>query len=217
MKIIGVTGGVGAGKSSVLDYLRSRYGAVIVRLDDVSRALLEKGGACYQQTIELFGREIVRDDDSLDRSAIAAIVFSDSDMMKKLNDLVHPAVRASTEKLVKRYRDEGAELLVIEAALLIEQHYDEICNELWYIYASAETRIMRLTESRGYTRERIEGTMASQLSEEIFRAKATFVLDNDGDFELTKSQIDRHFEEDSRSAAHLHRIDSSDTKISSPR
>ena len=193
MKIIGVTGGVGAGKSSVLDYLRTEYGAVVVRLDDVSRALLAKDGACYQQTIDLFGEDIVREDGSLDRPAIAAIVFADPSMREKLNSLVHPAVRRETERLAERYRKEGVPLLVLEAALLLEQHYDEICDELWYIYASVETRVRRLAESRGYTRERIEGTMKSQLSEEEFRAGATFVLDNDGDFEATKQQINRHF------------------------
>ncbi|MDO4803289.1 MAG: dephospho-CoA kinase [Lachnospiraceae bacterium] len=194
MKIIGVTGGVGAGKSSVLDYLHKKYNAVVERLDDVSRRLLDKDGACYRETIELFGSEIVRDDGSLDRSCIASIVFSDPSMMEKLNGIVHPAVRCETERIIAENRQEGTDLLVLEAALLIEQHYDEICDELWYIYASVETRTHRLMESRGYTRERIEGTMASQLSEEEFRAKATFVLDNDGDFEASRIQIDKHME-----------------------
>lgn len=196
MKIIGVTGGVGAGKSSVLDYLHEKYNAVIVRLDDVSRSLLAKDGACYAQTVEIFGDKIVREDGTLDRAAIAGIVFSDPCMREKLNSLVHPAVRRETEQLAERCRKEGVLLLVLEAALLIEQHYDEICDELWYIYAGAETRTERLAESRGYSRERIAGMMASQLSDEEFRSKATFVLDNDGDFEKTKLRIDRHFEED---------------------
>ena len=196
MRIIGVTGGVGAGKSSVLDYLHEKYNAVIVRLDDVSRALLAKDGGCYARTIELFGEKIVREDGTLDRAAIAGIVFSDPGMREKLNALVHPAVRRETELLAERCRKEGVLLLVLEAALLIEQHYDEICDEMWYIYASSETRTKRLAESRGYSRERIAGMMASQLSDEEFRSKATFVLDNDGDFEKTKLRIDRHFEED---------------------
>ena len=195
MRLIGVTGGVGAGKSSVLDYLHKEYGAVIVLLDDVSRAMLATDGPCYDETIEIFGPGVVREDRSLDRAAIAERVFSDSVMMVKLNDLVHPAVRKETEKIISRYREEGVQILVLEAALLIEQHYDEICDELWYIYASADTRMRRLTDSRGYSKERIEGTMAKQLSDEEFRAKATFVLDNDGDFDYTKAQIDRHFEE----------------------
>ena len=184
-----MTGGVGAGKSSVLDYLHKEYGAVIVQLDDVSRAMLATDGPCYDETIEIFGPGVVREDRSLDRAAIAERVFSDSVMMEKLNDLVHPAVRKETEKIISRYREEGVQILVLEA------HYDEICDELWYIYASADTRMRRLTDSRGYSKERIEGTMAKQLSDEEFRAKATFVLDNDGDFDYTKAQIDRHFEE----------------------
>ena len=116
-------------------------------------------------------------------------------IVEKLNALVHPAVRRETERIISQCREEGVKILVLEAALLIEQHYDEICDELWYIYAGADTRMRRLAESRGYSKERIEGTMAKQLSDEEFRAKATFVLDNDGDFEYTKTQIDRHFEE----------------------
>ena len=195
MRLIGVTGGVGAGKSSVLDYLHKEYGVVIVQLDDVSRAMLATDGPCYDSTIEIFGLSVVREDRSLERAAIAEIVFSDPVMMEKLNALVHPAVQRETERIISQCREEGVKILVLEAALLIEQHYDEICDELWYIYAGADTRMRRLAESRGYSKERIEGTMAKQLSDEEFRAKATFVLDNDGDFEYTKTQIDRHFEE----------------------
>lgn len=193
MKIIGVTGGVGAGKSSVLDYLHTKYDAVIVRLDDVSRAMLDPDGRCYQAVIDLFGPNIIREDGTLDRAQIAGIVFSDPSMIIKLNAIVHPAVRLETEKIIETNRKEGTNLLVLEAALLIEQHYDKICDELWYVYADVETRIRRLTSSRGYTRERSLGMISSQLDEDAFRNGSSFVLDNDGEFEATKIQIDRHF------------------------
>ena len=190
MRLIGVTGGVGAGKSSVLDYLHKEYGAVIVLLDDVSRAMLATDGPCYDETIEIFGRSVVREDRSLDRAAIAERVFSDSVMMEKLNALVHPAVRKETEKIISRCREEGVQILVLEAALLIEQHYDEICDELWYIYASEDVRAKRLAESRGYDMTRIRNMMASQLSEEAFEAGCSVKIDNGGEPEKAFREID---------------------------
>ena len=91
--VIGVTGGVGAGKSSVLKYLQEKWDANILVLDDVSREMLEIGGLCYDETIALFGKNVVLPDGRLDRAQIARIVFSDEKMKKALNGLIHPAVR----------------------------------------------------------------------------------------------------------------------------
>lgn len=190
MVIIGVTGGVGAGKSMIMDYLKSSWGACDVRLDDVSRDLLQKDGRCYDGAVQLFGGKTVREDGSLDRQAIAGIIFGDEEMRTALDRLIHPAVKEETLEIIRRERERGTDLLTIEAALLLEDNYDEICDEIWYIYADEETRKKRLAVSRGYDEKRIAGTMERQMSEEEFRTRADFVIDNSGDFEAAKAAVD---------------------------
>ena len=190
MYIIGVTGGVGAGKSEVLRYMEEAYGARVIKLDDVARRLQEAGGACYDGMRELFGEDAVLPDGQLDRAAIAKQVFTDADLKEKLNALIHPAVKEETASLIRRAQSDGCSLLVLEAALLIEEHYDAFIDEMWYIYADEATRYRRLIASRGYSRERIRNMMASQLSEEKFRAASQTVIDNSGSFAETKKQID---------------------------
>ena len=192
MIIIGVTGGMGAGKSRVLAYLEEKWNARTIRLDDISRDLLARNGICYEQTIHIFGEEIVKPDGDLDRALIARMIFEDSRLRDRLNALVHPAVKAEVRWIAEEMRQLDAGLLVVEAALLIEGGYREICDELWYIYADEAVRRERLKSSRGYTDERIDGTFATQLSDNAFRACVDFVVDNSGSFEDAARAIDSH-------------------------
>ena len=192
MLIIGVTGGMGAGKSRVLAYLENKWNARTIRLDDISRDLLAKNGLCYEETIRIFGERIVKPDGNLDRTLIAKIIFEDPRLRDRLNALVHPAVKAQVRWLAEEMRQLDAGILVVEAALLIEGGYKEICDELWYIYADEKVRRKRLKESRGYTDERIDGTFATQLTDEVFRSHVDFVVDNSGSFEDAAGEIDHH-------------------------
>ena len=110
MKLIGVTGGVGAGKSEILSFLEKNYQAETVGLDDVARTLQEKGGACYEGMIALCGKDIVKEDGSLDRPAIAAKMYTDKELIKKINALVHPAVRLELKKIIEEKRKMGCPL-----------------------------------------------------------------------------------------------------------
>ena len=193
--VIGVTGGVGAGKSTVLRYLQEKWQADILVLDDVSREMLEIGGLCYDETIALFGRDVVLPDGRLDRGKIARIVFSDEEKKKALNGLIHPAVRRTSDAFGSEARSRGRGVYVIEAALLIEEHYDEICDELWYIYAGEDVRAKRLAESRGYDAERIRHMMANQLSPEQFLAGCSVRIDNGGEPETAYREIDARLAE----------------------
>ena len=111
-------------------------------------------------------------------------------MKKALNGLIHPAVRRTSDAFTAEARARGKGVYVIEAALLIEEHYDEICDELWYIYASEDVRAKRLAESRGYDMTRIRNMMASQLSEEAFEAGCSVKIDNGGEPEKAFREID---------------------------
>ena len=190
MKIIGITGGVGSGKSRVLSYMEEQFKAVICQADHVAWELQEPGQGCYLQILEHFGREILNDDDTIDRKKLGQIVFNDNEALWMLNAIMHPAVKEEIRKRICNARENGCEYFIIEAALLLEDNYKQICDELWYIYTDENTRRLRLKESRAYSDEKIDAIMASQLSEEIFRKECQIVIDNSSDFEDTCYQID---------------------------
>lgn len=167
MKFIGITGGVGAGKSAVLDYLATKHGVRVMLADEIAHELMEPGTDCYEQIRQAFPEhDIYKEDGHFDRIKLAKVIFSDENKRAGMNGIVHPAVKAYVIAEAKRERQEGTlALLVLEAALLIEEHYDEICDELWYIYTREEIREARLMESRGYSREKVQQIFSSQLKE----------------------------------------------------
>lgn len=191
MKIIGVTGGVGAGKSTVLNYLEKRYGAKLILADLVGHEVMEPGHEAYEQVVKVFGQEIVSEDKTIDRKVLGAIVFADEKKRMILNRIIHPAVR---QEILRRL--EEAELLhlsyvVVEAALFLEENYDAFCDETWYIYTDEKIRRQRLKESRGYSDERIDQIFRSQKTHEEFQKRCLFMIDNNGSEEETFRQIDR--------------------------
>lgn len=192
MKFIGITGGVGAGKSVILRDLSERYGCRVMLADELAHDLMEPGTDCYNQLQKLFsGDAVYLEDGSFDRPALARVLFLDEKKREALNAIVHPAVKQHV-LAIKRAEQERGELsvLVLEAALLIEEGYDQICDELWYIYTSKENRRARLKENRGYSDEKIDRIFASQLSEDDFRSHCARVIDNNGSVEETKAQLD---------------------------
>ena len=195
MKIIGVTGGVGAGKSTVLNYLEKRYGAKLILADLVGHEVMEPGHEAYEQVVKVFGQEIVSENKTIDRKALGAIVFEDEKKRMILNRIIHPAVR---QEILRRL--EEAELLhlsyvVVEAALFLEENYDAFCDETWYIYTDEKIRRQRLKESRGYSDERIDQIFRSQKTHEEFQKRCLFMIDNNGSEEETLRQIDRRRKE----------------------
>lgn len=189
MRVIGITGGVGAGKSEILKYLADTYQGEVVEADQVGRLVMEPGGEAYAPVLELLGNSIQNQDGTLNRGMIAEKVFGNRELLDRLNAVVHPAVKSHIKKLMEENRRKGTALFVVEAALLIEDHYDEICDELWYIYADEDTRIRRLTQSRGYSVEKSRKIIASQLKEEVFASRCDFKIDNSGTREETRKQI----------------------------
>ena len=192
---IGVTGGVGAGKSTILQILEDKYNAHIIMADDVARELMNKGKASYRAIVKEFGDDILREDGEIDRQKLAEIVFQDEEKLNKLNSIVHPLVRKAIVKEQKQVNKKDPDrLIVLEAALLIEAGYKEILDELWGVIVQKEIRIQRLMDSRGYTREKSESIIANQLSDEEFREHCDFIIDNSGTLEDTTEQIRKHFE-----------------------
>lgn len=195
MRIIGITGGVGAGKSEVMACLQKQYGAAVIKADDVGHLLMKKGNVCYEEVRKLFGPEVLDPDEELNRKVISEKVFQTPELLEKLNGIIHPAVKAYILQAIEQERTEGRAFVFIEAALLIEEKYDEICDELWYVYAEESVRADRLRKSRQYSEEKIRNMMNQQLSEAEFRKACCFVLDNSREMEYTVRQIEQRMKQ----------------------
>ena len=195
MKIIGVTGGVGAGKSTVLNYLEKRYGAKLILADLVGHEVMEPGHEAYEQVVKVFGQEIVSEDKTIDRKALGVIVFADEKKRMILNRIIHPAVRQEILRRLEEAELSHLSYVVVEAALFLEENYDAFCDETWYIYTDEKIRRQRLKESRGYSDERIDQIFRSQKTHKEFQKRCLFMIDNNGSEEETFRQIDRRMKE----------------------
>ncbi len=192
MLFAGITGGVGAGKTEIIHYMENTYRCRVMLADSIAHELMEPGSRCCDSLRGLLGTDDVWNaDGSFDRTKLASVLFSDDDKREAVNAVVHPAVK---DYVMEQYALEkeraDLDLLVIEAALLIEENYDEICDELWYIYTTEENRRERLKTSRGYSDSKVDSIFASQLPEETFRARCAEVIDNNGTPEDAFRQVD---------------------------
>lgn len=196
MKFIGITGGVGAGKSEILAYLKKKPDTRVMLADEIAHELMEPGTDCYEKIRGQFsGEDIFLPQGGFDRGKLAAVIFSDEEKRMQMNAIVHPAVKDYVRKTAAEEREKGElEYLFLEAALLIEEHYDEICDELWYIYTKEDVRRQRLMASRGYSGEKVQQIFASQLKEAEYRSHCRFILDNNGAVEETYRQLDRRLD-----------------------
>ncbi len=192
MKVIGITGGVGSGKTKLLQYLAARFNCRILLADEAAGKLQEPGGVCYTGIVELLGEGILMPDGSIDRHAMAERIFRDETLLAAVNGLVHPAVRAYILRQIDEERQRGSvDFFFLEAALLIECGYDAIVDEMWYVYADVEQRRKRLRAGRGYSDEKIDSILAAQMSDQDYRSQCDFVLDNSRDVTYAYDQIDK--------------------------
>lgn len=198
MKVIGITGGVGAGKSEILTYLKERCNCRVIMADRLAETLEEPGQECYRQLVALLGGEILRADGRIDRQKMAARIFADSKLLTAVNEIIHPAVKEYILQTIETEKAADAlEYLFIEAALLIEDGYDRIVDELWYIHADVDVRRQRLKDARGYSDEKIDSILKGQLSEEAFYRHCPVVIENSGTLESVYQQINEKLGEGS--------------------
>ena len=196
MKVIGITGGVGCGKSTVLDLVEKNFNAYVIKADEVGRHVLDKETKGYAQFVTLFGEAFLNGQGEVDREKLAREVFRNAGKLAVLNSIVHPLVKKYIVEEMARVRCMGRyDYFFVEAALLFEDHYELFCDEVWYIYADESVRRDRLRRTRGYDEERISRIMAKQLTEKSFRENCDFVIDNSGSFEESRLQIDGRLEE----------------------
>ena len=199
MKVIGITGGVGAGKSMVVSILQKHYKTEYLHCDAIAHELMEQGGSAHEELLSLFGEDLVNADGTLNRCKLYERAFL-GDRVEELNACVHPKVRTYVEERIAGLRATAFDgLVLIEAALLIEAGYKDICDELWYVHAPVALRRARLKENRGYSDERVDSIMAEQASEELFFSQSDFVLYNDSVKEACEThiveQVETHWRE----------------------
>lgn len=190
MRFIGITGGVGAGKSELLGYIGRHYKCQIYLADQVAHQVKQPGTKVYEALLELLGRDAADAEGQIDKAVMADRIFADPALLERVNGIIHPAVKEFLlERLETARLDGGSELFFVEAALLIEGGYLALVDEMWYVYADEAMRRKRLGQTRGYSQDKISGIMSSQLTEERFRESCDFVIDNSGDFSESCRQV----------------------------
>jgi dephospho-CoA kinase len=186
MKIIGLTGSVGSGKTTVAKVLEKEFGARVLITDEIGHVFMEPGEEGYIRILEEFGEDVLGEDEEngkwkIDRKKLGGKVFGKPERMEVLNGIIHPLVNRYVAEVIEEERKRGElSYLVIESALLIEAGYEKICDELWYVTADDEVRRERLKASRGYSDEKISDILKNQLSDEMFLKNCTKVLKNNG-------------------------------------
>ena len=192
MLVIGITGGVGAGKTNILSYIGEHYNCEIILTDDLAKSFCKKGEVCYEPLVNLLSENVLDDDLQIDRRKMGGLIFNDEGLRKKVNEIIHPAVKKYiTNRIAFLKESNEKDFLFIEAALLIEGGYKQIVDEMWYIYADTSVRAKRLKASRGYSDEKIEAMLKSQLSDDVFRQNSDFVIDNSGNAEDSFRQVSK--------------------------
>ncbi len=188
--VIGITGGIGTGKSTILNILKE-YGFIIAEADKIGHETMKKGQEAYLKIVEKFGNDILDSEDEIDRIKLGEIAFCQPDVLEQLNAIIHPAVKRRIRNIIESNTSKN---IVVESAILFEAGVNEICDEVWYIYSDIDVRIKRLKESRGLSEEKIENIMGRQLREKEFEEKADATINNSSTIENTKSQIEKLLE-----------------------
>jgi dephospho-CoA kinase len=186
--LIGLTGGIASGKSKVSAYLRE-LGASVVCADTVSRDIVRPGEAGNLALRKEFGEQYFNKNGELDRKKLSKTVFSDKAALLRLNALLHPLIIRETLRRAREL-EAGAHLCVLDVPLLIETGMHKQVDEVWLVVCDRELRIERIMQRDGLGRQEALSRMHSQLSDNERRVYASFIIDNSGDFEQTKKQID---------------------------
>lgn len=185
--VIGITGGIGSGKSTVLDYIRKRCRCHVIFADRVGKDLMKPGRSVYKAIVSAYGASVLREDGSIDTEALTKEAFKDEESILKLNAIEHPLIK---KEILRRIRITRKKLVFVEAALLQEGDLVPVCDEVWVVTAQLKTRILRLCTSRGYSEEKAEAFIRRQLSDAQFETIADRLIPNDGPFEETAKEID---------------------------
>jgi dephospho-CoA kinase len=189
MRVIGLTGGIATGKSTVAAMLASR-GAAVVDADRLAREVVEPGRPALAEIAEEFGPGVIAADGSLDRPALAAVVFSDAARRRRLEAITHPRISALMGERIAAAIAAGPPLVVVDIPLLFENGRGGMVEGVLVVYADVATQLRRLVERDGMSEADARGRIAAQMPVEDKRRLATWVIDNRGDVDATRAQVD---------------------------
>lgn len=189
MKIIGLTGGIGSGKSTISDYLTAR-GFHVLDADKIAREIVMPGSETLIELASVFGEGILLPDGSLNRKKLGAIIFSDSEKKKLLDGIMHTRILEIIHQKVVEFREAMHKIIFIDAALLFETGLDKLVSEIWVVDVDQEIRIKRIGDRDGLSREDILMRIANQMDQEQKNNRADEILDNSGSKEALYQQID---------------------------
>ena len=189
-QVIGITGGIGCGKSVVMDLLEKEYGAAVILADTVGHDLMKPGAINYNGILERFGTDILLENGEIDRKKLGALVFGNQDNLNALNQITHPNIINEIQSRINTYlKDDAVSFVCLESAILFDTGLDKLCDTTWYVYTNEKVRIERLMAGRDYTEEYCKTVMAKQTGEDVYREKSDIVIDNSGSVNDTKLQI----------------------------
>lgn len=193
MKVIGLAGSFGTGKSTVVQWLKE-WGARVIDADKVGHELYTPGSEAWKEVVASFGSEILKPSGEIDRPRLGAIVFQDPQALKRLNQIMIPRIVRRVREVKEAWRQEGVKVAVVEAAILLEMGLDKDVDEIWVTVTPRDILVERLRQARGLTSEQVMARLNSQLSEEEKVRRAHVVLHNDGDLEALRRQVEREWQ-----------------------
>lgn len=193
IKVIGLTGGIGSGKSEAAGILVESFGALLLNMDRIAHEFMSIGGSSYELIREYFGEAILKKDGSIDRERLGREVYQNPEKLKILNSFTHPYVLEFVKNEIEKVKREKSpfSLICVETALPKEAHLQDFCDEVWYVSADRRVRKERLRTSRNFNDSKFEQVLARQLSEEEYQEISTHILTNNTTCKDLKNQIDR--------------------------
>ena len=184
---VGLTGGIGAGKSTVADLFAQR-GAVVIRADELARQVIEKSTSGFSQVVSRFGESILDTNGKINRAKLAAIVFNDQESLTELENIIHPLVREKSNQIVNEQTPET--IIVNEIPLLLEKGMQPLFDFLVIVISSEKNRLARLINS-GFTKEQVLARMSKQVDDETRKASADFLIVNDGNLDQLEVDVEK--------------------------
>lgn len=191
LMVVGLTGGVGCGKTFVGEIIKKTFEIPVILADNIGHMGFEPGTETYDEVVEEFGTGILNEDETVNRARLGEIVFANETKLQRLNQIIHPFVRSFIEAGIQEARGEGRySRIIVEAANLFESGLCILCDEIWYVTAREELRRKRLSDKRGWSREKIDAVMKVQFTEEEFIKRGDAVIFNNGGEEEIISQLE---------------------------
>jgi dephospho-CoA kinase len=192
MYVIGLTGGIGSGKSTVAQMLE-RMGAALLSADIVGHEVYLPGQPAWREVVDAFGRQIVAEDGTIDRKGLGAIVFSDPEQLRRLNAITHPRMKEMMRAKLEAQRARGTQVAVLEAALLLDAGWDDLADEVWVTVAPPEVVAARTAKRSGLSVEEVLRRIEAQMSNEERAARSQVIIDTDCPLERTREQVDEEW------------------------